>query len=95
MIKRWLSLSRYPALLVFVLAGVLAVVFAFVTYNLFHLAMANLAFLRKFGLLAVMEGGLIQTLQIGGIGAVSLVCYLGFKACEVELMARYRRWQDD
>ena len=49
MFKRLMSLSRYPALIVFILAGLFAVGFAFLATNLFQVAHANLAFLREHG----------------------------------------------
>ncbi len=66
---------------------------AFLSYNLFSLAMANLGFLQKYGLMAVAEGGLLQLMQIGAKGLLALLCYLGFKGAETELIARWRRGQ--
>ena len=90
--KRLLDITAYPALFIFVLAGVSLVVVAYATYNLLHLSMANLTFLREYGLTAVMSGGLVQFLQILLSGTVSLAFFLVFKICESELIIRYRRW---
>ena len=92
MIKRLLSLSRYHAVVVFLLAGLFAVAFAFLVANLFQMATANLAFLRNYGLRAVMEGGLLQLLGLMFNGVLSLTCFLGFKICETDLTRRYWRW---
>ena len=92
--KRLFRLSGYPGLLVFVLAGLAAAVFAYSTYNLLSLSMANLSFLRDYGWQAITSGGLVQLLGILANGAVALACWLVFKACENELIDRYRRWQD-
>jgi hypothetical protein len=89
-VSKWLNFSSYPAVIVFIVMGAFATLFAWSSYNLFHLAMANAAFLRTYGLMAVMEGGLLQLLGIVLQGALSLACYLGFKACEVELVSRWR-----
>ena len=92
MFKRLLSLPRYPMPVVFFLAGLFAAVLAFSAANLFQVASANLAFLGKFGWLAVMEGGLAQLIGIAVNGATALVCFLGFKLCESDLVRRYWRW---
>lgn len=92
MIKRLLSLPRFPAIVVFLIAGVFAVAFAFLVANLFQMAAANLAFLRAYGWRAVMEGGLVQLLGLSFNGTLSLVCFLGFKICETDLTRRYWRW---
>ncbi len=92
--KRLFRISGYPGVLVFVLAGVAAAIFAYSTYNLLTVSMANLNFLREHGWLAVTSGGLVQLLGILAHGAVALACWLLFKACEADLIDRYRRWQD-
>ncbi len=92
MVKRLLSLSRYPAIFVFMLAGLFAIGFAFLVANLFQTTSANLAFLREYGWLAVMEGGLVQLLWLSLNGVLSLICFLGFKFCETDLTRRYWRW---
>ena len=87
-----LNLSRWPTVLVFLLAGVDATVFAFVTVNLFSEAMANLHFVTKFGSEAVRHGALVQAAQLGLWGGLALACWLLFKICESELVGRYFRW---
>lgn len=94
MFKRCLNPANYPAAIVFFVAGVLAACLAYASYNLFHLSMANLNFLRTHGWLAIMEGGLLQLIQILGWGCVSLLCFIAFKICETELILRFRRWLD-
>lgn len=91
--KHWLQLSGYHAVVLFLLMGAFAVGFAWLSYNLFHLAMENLRFLRMAGWFAVMEGGLSQLAGIIFNGLAALACYLGFKACEVELVHRWRSYQ--
>ena len=92
--KRLFTISGYPALFVFTLAGVSLAVVGYATYNLLSLSMANLDFLREHGWLAVTSGGLVQFLEILLSGTVALAFFLLFKICESELIARYRRWQD-
>lgn len=86
------DVTRWPGLLVFALAGLSAAGLAFVTVNLFSQAMANVAFIEEFGLVALREGALLQLGQLTLWGCLSLLLYLTFKACEVELVFRYFNW---
>jgi hypothetical protein len=89
-----LSLSRYPALLVFAAMGACAALLAWSSFNLFHLAMANITFLQTYGVMAIKDGGLVQLLGLVLQGTVALLCYIGFKACETELVSRWRGSDD-
>ncbi len=88
--RKWLHPAPYHSLLVFLAMGVLGTLFAVNSYNLLQLGMANYKFIAKFGWLALQEGALLQLLEISFSGLLSLAFYLGFKACEVELMIRWR-----
>lgn len=92
--KRLLKISRYPGILVFLMAGIAAIIVAYASLNLLNASMANLHFLREHGWLAVTSGGLVQLLVIILNGAIALLFFLVFKVCESELVLRYRRWQD-
>lgn len=94
MIRALFDLSRWPALLVLFAAGLFVVGFSFASINLFEYGMANLRFVKSYGLEAIREGAFLQMAQLGGAGAIALLCYLGFKFCEVDLSIRYRRWID-
>ncbi len=89
-----LKLKHYPAVVVLLFAGILTVVFAYSTLNLFQMSMANFRFLREFGWTAIMEGRLIQFLQIVLCAVVAMLSYIGFKICETELVHRYHNWQN-
>jgi len=89
-----LRLKRYPVILILLIAGILIIIFAYATLNLFQTAMANVRFLREFGWLAVQEGGLIQLAQILMNGIIAMLSYIGFKLCESELVQRYQKWQN-
>jgi hypothetical protein len=93
--NRILKLPSYHWITVFFIGGCFAIAFAYSSYNLFHLSKANFKFIQKFGTLAVQEGALIQTVEIFIGACFSLVCYLGFKLCEAELMARYASWKNE
>jgi hypothetical protein len=91
MSSRWLVLSNRHVFTIFLLAGVFAALFAWNSYSLFQTAMANVNFLRTYGWMAVMDGGLKQFITLVLYGYLSLAFYIGFKACEAELVHRWRR----
>ena len=88
------NITRWPVLLVLLLAGLSAAGFAFITVNLFSQAMANLEFIAEFGLLALTEGGLLQFATLLLWGALALLIFLVFRTCEIELLYRYYLWAD-
>lgn len=88
----WLQPRSYGAPALFLLMGAFAVVLAWNTANLAQMAMANIRFLGAYGTMAIIDGGIMQLLEITVRGVVSLAAYLGFKACEVELVHRWRSW---
>lgn len=88
--RRWLLLSEYHWAVLLVLLGLSAVVVAWISFGLINLAMANVDFLARYGLLAVREGGLVQLLEICAKASVALGAYLLFKAIETELIQRWR-----
>lgn len=92
--KRIFNLHLYHWLAVMFLSGVFFVAFAYLSYSLFHLSMANIDFLREHGAAAIMEGALLQLLEIFVRGCLALSCYLAFKVCETELTKRYHRWAE-
>ena len=89
-----LKLNKYPAVVVLLFAGLLTVVFAYATLNLFQMSMANIRFLTEFVWTAVMEGGLAQLFRIILSATVAMISYIGFKICETELVHRYHNWQN-
>ena len=92
--KRLFQVSRYPAIIVFALAGVSAAIVAYASYNLLTVSMANLHFIQKHGWIALTSGALLQLFEIALYGVIVLAFFLIFKICESELVLRYRRWQD-
>ncbi|MEJ8562263.1 hypothetical protein QTO30_14205 [Yoonia sp. GPGPB17] len=89
-----LKLNRYPVFAILLIAGLFTIIFAYATLNLFQMSMANIRFIREFGWTAVMEGALVQLLEIAISGALALLSYIGFKICESELVHRYHDWQN-
>jgi hypothetical protein len=55
------------------------------TLNLINLLMANLRLLRDFGLLGLMDGGLLQLTELTLQGLMSCIAYVVFKTCEHRL----------
>lgn len=91
--KRWLEIHSYRSPVLFLAMGACAAVFAWNSYNLVTLAMANLGFLRHAGWFAVMEGGLWQLGEIALSATLSLASYFVFKSCEHELIHRWLTWR--
>ena len=89
-----MRLNRYPAVVVLLIAGILTVIFAYATLNLFQMSMENIRFLREFGAMAVKEGALLQLLQIIISATIAMLSYIAFKICENELVHRYQEWQN-
>lgn len=86
------DLTRWPTLLIFMLAGAAGTLFALITVNLFSQAVASLGFLREFGLEAVYHGALWQVAELLGWGSLALLCWIVFKISERALEDRYWRW---
>jgi hypothetical protein len=85
-----LSPGRYPSLVVFLAMALCGAAFAWITFDLLQLAMSNAEFLSTYRLDALRDGGLLQAAELSLRGLVALIAYLGFKGCEVELIARWR-----
>lgn len=90
--RRLLDITFYPWIIVFLIAGLMTVIFAFASFNLFFEARANLGFLREHGWRAVMEGGLLQLALLALYGLAALMSFVVFRICEGEMVQRYRRW---
>ena len=89
-ILRWLHPSSWHWLLVFIMLGAFAGLTAWFSFNLIHPFMANFHYIAEHGLFALREGGLRQAIELIGSGYLAIAAYVGFKACEVELVVRLR-----
>jgi hypothetical protein len=92
---RWLSLSSYHWTVLLLILAASATLAAWISFGLINLAMSNVDFLSRHGLLALREGGLLQLIGIGARAAVVLAAYLLFKAVETELIHRWRAASKD
>ena len=91
--KRLVNLSRYPLPLLLATAGLFALSLAMLSIDLVRMTIANLDFLRRAGVMGLVEGGLLQLAELTAKGTLGLLCYFGFKLCEVDLIRRYTAWQ--
>ena len=85
-LKAWFQrviLRRYW--LCFVVMGLCFLAFGLGTLNLVYVLQANAHLLVEHGWQAVMDGGLVQLLEILITGYASLFAYIVFKACECHL----------
>ncbi len=88
--NRWLMLSSYHWMVLFVALALSAGSLAWMSFGLIDMAMANTGFLRRHGLTAIREGGLWQAVEIGVRAIIVLLTYFLFKAVETELIHRWR-----
>jgi hypothetical protein len=88
--RNWLTLARYHWLVLLAMLAACALVLAWTSFGLLNLAMANVDFLRHYGVMAVMEGGLRQLAGIAAQAFLAMIAYLGFKGIEAELIHRWR-----
>ncbi len=85
LVHHWLS--------TFWLMGFGFVAFGVASLNLVQLFAANASFLVEHGLMALMEDGLLQLLQLIFTAYLAVAFYLLFKTCEhalVERLAHYK-----
>ena len=89
-IARRLHPSSWHGLFIFLMLGIFGALFAWFTFNLVELFMANFRFISTYGLVALREGGLRQAVELVASGYLAIAFYIAFKACEIELVARLR-----
>jgi hypothetical protein len=82
------ALFNGPAWRTFLLMGMFAGLFAITSYDLLMLFSANFNFITTYGVMALMEGGLRQFVELVISGYLSLAFYILFKGCLYGLLAR-------
>ena len=91
-VARWFQRVVLARLwLSFLVMGLAFFGFGIGTFNLFYLFQANAELLLQHGWLALMEGGLLQLVELLLTGYLSMASYAVFKACE----NRLTRWLTD
>jgi hypothetical protein len=88
--KRWLILQNWNIAALFLGLAASAALFAWTTFNLYGVAVANFNFITQYGAMALFDGGLQQFVEICFDGLVSLLLFLLFKGCETEIVRRWR-----
>ncbi|MBL8394627.1 MAG: hypothetical protein JNK99_07755 [Candidatus Accumulibacter sp.] len=79
----------------YVLMTVSFVAFGGLSLDLVQYLAANASFLLEYGLLALMEGGLWQFVELWLKALLAIAAYLVFKLCEQALIQRLANQQDD
>ncbi len=77
--RRWLT---------FIVLGLAFFVFGSGSLNLFFLLKANAQLLAEHGVMAALDGGLQQLVELIVTGYISMAAYVVFKACEHALVHR-------
>lgn len=85
LLKRILTFHWATTLL---LMAFLALVFGLTTLNLFVLVQASFSLILRHGVMALMDGGLVQIVELSAYGFVAIVSYVLIKACEHVLVER-------
>ncbi|MFM2390270.1 MAG: hypothetical protein RLZZ437_1825 [Pseudomonadota bacterium] len=85
----WFRPKAYHSFVLFMLMGICSILLAWLSLGLFMQAVKNVDFLTMHGVMAIMEGGLLQLAIIAIKAAFALVFYLGFKGIEHELLIRW------
>jgi len=85
------SIVTGPVWRTFLLMGVFGGLFALSSYNLLNLFSANFRYISDYGIMALMEGGLRQFLELVFFGYLSLGLYVLFKGCLYGLLAHVTR----
>jgi hypothetical protein len=83
-----------PAWLTFLVMGFAVGGFALCSLNLFELFQANLRLIETYGAMAIIDGGLLQLLQLAAWGYLALAFYVVFKGCLDGLLHRIHRSRD-
>ncbi len=68
--------------LTFFLMGVSFLLFGVTTLNIFVLLKANIDLYLNYGRMVIADGALLQLVQLIGLGYLSMLFYVVFKACE-------------
>ena len=63
-------------------------IFSVSSYNIFFLLQANFRFIAEYGMTALMDGALVQLLELTGLSLVSATFYIIFRACEKVLVTK-------
>jgi hypothetical protein len=88
MFRRIEPLLAYHFLLTLFLMGLFGLGFGIVSLNIFAMLHANFWLIARHGAMALLDGALLQLLELVVLGDLALVFYVMFKACEYVLVRR-------
>ena len=77
-----------PAWLTFLIMGLATGGVALCTFDLFEIFRANFTLLTTYGAMAILDGGLLQLLELTFWGYLGVACYVVFKGCLDGLLHR-------
>ncbi len=77
-----------PAWLTFLCMGLATGAFGLCSFNLFELFRANIQFIRTYGVMGALDGGIVQLVELTFWGYLGLACYVVFKGCLDGLLMR-------
>ncbi len=82
----WLKAHRIAC---FGLMALSFLVFALLTYDFVRVLHANAGYLSSYGLMAVLDGGLVQLLGLLLTGLGAMAAWLVYKVCETLLVGTF------
>ncbi len=88
--KRWGDLQLWSIWTLIAGLGATIVLLAWSSYNLYFLAVANFRFIAAHGTMALVDGGLLQFMEILCFSMLSLALYLAFRGFDTEIIERWR-----
>lgn len=87
--SKWLLPQSYHWVALIMVMGMCSIGLAWLSYGLVMSAMKNVEYLTMSGLMALMDGGLVTLVKNAIKAFFALLCYLGFKGIEHELLIRW------
>lgn len=88
MLRRIEPLLAYHPVLTLFLMGLFALGFGIISLNIFAMLHANFGLISRHGAMALLDGALLQLIELVLYGYLALVLYVMFKACEFILVRR-------
>jgi hypothetical protein len=93
--RRWTNLSTWNLWGLIAGLGLTGTALAWSSFNLYQQAADNFRFIGAYGLMALMDGGLVQFLEILFFAIMSLCFYIAFRGFDAEIIDRWRGKKSD
>lgn len=93
--QRFFNLSQWNFWALVAGLGLMGASLAWSSYNLYQQAADNLRLIGTYGLMALMDGGLLQFLEIAFFAILSLCFYIAFRGFDAEIIDRWRGKRGD